>query len=182
MPSTPPQTLAVQTAVLARVRPADAEELAAAAQASLEHLRLFLPWATSEGVTIEAEREFTRHAEEQWDAGAEYIYLLRQAGGGPVLGSFGLHRRLVPNAIEIGYWLHVDHTGHGYATAAAGALTQAGLALTGIDWVEIHTDVANTASAAIPRRLGYHLDRVIDHAIQAPGESGRHQVWVMRPQ
>jgi len=182
MPSTPPETLAAQTAVLARVRPADADELAAAAQASLEHLRPFLPWATPAAVTIEAEREFTRHAEAQWDCGAEYIYLLRQAGGGPVLGSFGLHRRLEPNAIEIGYWLHAGYTGRGYATAAAGALTQAGLALAGIDWVEIHTDVANTASAAIPRRLGYHLDRVIDHAIDSPGGSGRHQIWVIRPQ
>jgi RimJ/RimL family protein N-acetyltransferase len=172
----------VQTAVLARVRRSDADQVAQAAQASLEHLRPFLPWAKPEAVTIEAEREWTRHAEAQWDAGAEYIYLLRQADGGPVLGSFGLHRRLEANAIEIGYWLHVDYTGRGYATAAAGALTQAGLALAGIEWVEIHTDVANTASAAIPQRLGYQLDRVIDHAIDSPSETGRRQVWVKRAQ
>jgi RimJ/RimL family protein N-acetyltransferase len=44
--------------------------------------------------------------------------------------------------------------------------------------VEIHCDEANTASAAIPRKLGYRLDRVIAHEPEAPGESGRRMIWV----
>jgi RimJ/RimL family protein N-acetyltransferase len=56
--------------------------------------------------------------------------------------------------------VHVDFTGRGYATACARALTQAGLALCDVVRVEIHTDEANAISAAVPRRLGYRLDRV----------------------
>jgi len=44
--------------------------------------------------------------------------------------------------------------------------------------VEIHCDVANTASAAIPRKRGYRLDRVEAHEREAPGEQGRRMIWV----
>jgi RimJ/RimL family protein N-acetyltransferase len=51
---------------------------------------------------------------------------------------------------------------HGYATSAAGALTGVALSLPGVTRVEIRCDVANLASASVPRRLGYRLDRVVD--------------------
>lgn len=43
--------------------------------------------------------------------------------------------------------------------------------------VEIHCEEANVRSAAVPRKLGYVLDR-IDNAIEAPGETGRSMIWV----
>jgi RimJ/RimL family protein N-acetyltransferase len=54
----------------------------------------------------------------------------------------------------------------------------AGLALSGVARVEIHTDEANAISAAIPRRLGYRLDRVDELPPEAPAHSGRLQIWV----
>ena len=47
--------------------------------------------------------------------------------------------RIGPGAIELGYWVHVDFTGRGYATACARALTQAGLALSDVARVEIQS-------------------------------------------
>jgi RimJ/RimL family protein N-acetyltransferase len=38
-------------------------------------------------------------------------------------------------------------------------------------------DEANLRSAAIPRRLGYELARVETRTPEAPGESGRTQIW-----
>ena len=52
---------------------------------------------------------------------------------------FGLHRRIGPAALEIGYWLHPDYPGRGYATKAVSALTEAALSLHHINRVEIHT-------------------------------------------
>jgi RimJ/RimL family protein N-acetyltransferase len=52
------------------------------------------------------------------------------------------------------------------------------LALPGVSRAEIHCDEANTASAAIPRRLGYRLDRIEERKPEAPGESGRLMIWV----
>jgi RimJ/RimL family protein N-acetyltransferase len=58
------------------------------------------------------------------------------------------------------------------------ALTEAALSLQDINRVEIHTDEANIASAAVPRRLRYRLDRVDRKAPQALGGTGRKQIWV----
>jgi len=80
--------------------------------------------------------------------------------------------------MEIGYWVHVDHLRRGVATAAARALLEAAIELPDIDRVEIRCGAANGASAAIPRKLGFRLDRVDEKARSAPGESGRLMVWV----
>ena len=102
----------------------------------------------------------------------------KDADGAVVLGMIGLHRRLGPGAIEIGYWTHVDHSGRGYMTAAAQAITRVAEALEDVQRVEIHTDEANVRSAAIPPKLGYRLDRVDTRRPEAPAESGRLQIGV----
>jgi len=63
-------------------------------------------------------------------------------------------------------------------SAAARALTAAALALPGITSVEIRCDVANVASASVPRGLGYRLDRVVEDRITAPAEAGPLMVWI----
>src|SRR5262249_34501416 len=75
-----------------------------------------------------------------------------------------------------GYWIASGKTRRGYATAAARALTPVALELSGAGRVEIHCDEANTASAAIPRRLGYRLDRIEAHEREGPGEGGRRRI------
>jgi RimJ/RimL family protein N-acetyltransferase len=44
----------------------------------------------------------------------------------------------------------------------------------------VHTDEANHASAAVPAKLGYRLDRIEDVPPVAPAETGRRQIWVYR--
>jgi RimJ/RimL family protein N-acetyltransferase len=84
------------------------------------------------------------------------------------------------DGLEIGYWVDRNHTRRGYATAAARALTDVALGISGIERVEIHCDRGNVASQAVPRRLGYRLDRVDPVAKDAPGEIGQQMVWVWR--
>jgi hypothetical protein len=59
------------------------------------------------------------------------------------------------------------------APAQAQCLTKAGLALSDVARVEIHTDEA-TPSA--PRRLGYRLARLDELPPEAPAHSGRLQI------
>ena len=99
-------------------------------------------------------------------------------GDGAIVGGCGLHRRVGEGGLEIGYWVHVDHGRRGIATALARALTDAALALPDVDRVEIHCDEANVRSAAVPRRLGYRLDRIDDDEVTAPAEIGRSLIWV----
>ena len=98
---------------------------------------------------------------------------------GAVAGSCGLHRRLGPSALEIGYWVHPSFTRRGLATTAARALTQAALSLPEITYVEIHTDKANSASARVPQRLGYRLVTERPDDRHAPAEVGIECVWRM---
>ena len=173
----PPEVIDAGPLRLGRVRTADAEELAAAVQASLDHLRPWMEWAGPQVAEVDSQRQRIAEAEQRWPEG-DHRYLMRTADGA-VVGGCGLHRRVGPGGIEIGYWVHVDHTGRGYATAAARALTEAGLALPDIGRVEIRCDVANVRSQAVPMRLGYRLDRIERRESAAPAEVGQDMVWVM---
>ena len=97
---------------------------------------------------------------------------------GALVGTIGLHCRAAEDVIEIGYWVAVGQTRRGYGTVAARAATSLAAALPGIRHVEIHCDEANLASAAIPRKLGYRLDRTEPHEPEAPGERGRRMIWI----
>src|SRR3712207_5681000 len=139
----PPDRLLIDGGVLTRLREDDANDIAAAVRVSLTHLAPWMPWATDTAADPATQRARIREAVRAWDAGSDYGYVLRAVDGGPVLGMFGLHRRIGLAALEIGYWLHPSHLGRGYATKAVGALTAAALDLDDIDRVEIHTDPAN---------------------------------------
>jgi RimJ/RimL family protein N-acetyltransferase len=178
MPFAPAEVLEIPRGVLSRISAADAEATARAVRASLDHLRPWLPWATPQAAEAQAQRQHCIEAGEQWDSGSDYVYVLRPDSSDEVIGCFGLHRRIGPGAIEIGYWVHAGFTGRGYATASARALTLAGLALPDVERVEIHTDEANKISAAIPQRLGYRLDRIDERVPAAPSETSRLQIWI----
>jgi RimJ/RimL family protein N-acetyltransferase len=178
VPEAPAEVLEVPHGLLSRTRESDAEQLAHAVGASLDHLRRWLSWATEEAADVRVQRRRCREAETHWADGCEYPYVLRPGQSEQVIGGFDLWR-IGPGIAEIGYWVHIAFTGRGYATACVRALTQAGLALSDVTRVEIHTDEANTFSAAIPRRLGYRLDRVDELPPELPAHSGRVQIWVM---
>jgi RimJ/RimL family protein N-acetyltransferase len=192
----PPEQVAAGPLVLRRVHTDDAGAIAVAVGASLEHLRPWMPWATPEAADLRSQLVRVAEADEMWESGAGYIYVMiatdtRLSGpdapgavsdpDGEFVGTIGLHRRPAVDAVEIGYWTVASRTRRGYATAAAQALTPVALALPGARRVEIHCDEANTASAGVPRKLGYRLDRVEKHEQEAPGERGRRMIWVWDP-
>jgi len=172
----PPSDLDADAVVLHRYVGAETERLLAAVRESIEHLRPWMPWAAEEP-TYDALDEFVARSAAQWASGDAYNYWLSDGTSSDVIGSAGLHRRVGEHALEIGYWVHARWTNRGVASAAAAALTTAGLGLRGIERIEIHCDEANLASAAVPVRLGYRLERVVDEPPVAPGEIGRRMVW-----
>jgi len=161
--------------VLRRWRTADAEAQSQAIAESREHLLPWMPWAGR--VTVEERRTTLARWEREWDTGGDLVYGLFL--GPLVAGGFGLHRRIGPTGLEIGYWVHSAHTGRGYATKAAAALTTAAFSLPGITVVEIHHDRANVASEGVPRKLGFTLVEEYPRAAAAPAESGTFRLWRM---
>lgn len=182
-PYRPPENLDAGPVLLRRCRTEESAAVATAVEESLEHLQPWMPWATAGAADGKHQRARLAEAAETWDAGTEFLYTVflpdrDPVAGGPVVGTIGLHRRLGPDGIEMGYWIHVAHSRRGYGTASARALTTAALALPDVRRVEIHCDEANAASAAIPRKLGYRLDRIDRREPEAPGETGRLMIWV----
>jgi ribosomal-protein-serine acetyltransferase len=155
----------------------DAAPLSAAIEASLSHLRPWMPWASDEPSTLEERLALIRMWRAEWEQGGDSVFgiFLDRT----LIGGAGLHRRVGPGAVEIGYWIHVGHVRNGYATEAAEALTRAAFDASSIDRVEIHHDKANTASAGIPRHLGFTLVDEIPDEAESPGEIGIECQWVM---
>lgn len=173
----PPSTLTAGALTLHRYRGDEAGSLLVAVGESVEHLRPWMPWAAEEP-TFDRLDEFVLQAAGWWSTGEAFNYWFSLDGSAGIAGGGGLHRQVTaPRTLEIGYWVHVRLTRRGIASLAASALTSAGLAVPGIDRIEIRCDEANVASAAVPRRLGFRLDDVIDDPITSPGEVGRCMVW-----
>jgi RimJ/RimL family protein N-acetyltransferase len=174
----PPERIDIPGYILRRLTVRDAPALSVAANESLEHLRPWMPWATAEGVSVEAQRLRMSGPAWAWAPDGDYAYGVFLADG-RLVGALGLHRRVGPGALEIGYWVHVDHVRTGIATTSARALTDIGFALRGVRRMEIHCDAANVASAAVPAKLGYRMVGSEDHEPEAPGEEGRRLIWVV---
>ena len=134
--------------------PADAEALNAAVIASREHLIPWMPWAKEEN-TLQDRIRYLRETRGRFDLGEDFTYGILSRDEHLVLGSSGLHTRRGKEVREIGYWIHVDHIGKGYATETSAALTKVAFEIEGVDRVEIHCDPLNMASASIPQKLGY---------------------------
>lgn len=161
-PALPDRIADGEDLVLRSWRPDDASALAAAIAESADHLRPWMAWIAHEPMALVDREALIADWEAQRRAGGDAIYGIWLDGR--VAGGTGLHRRGTPATLEIGYWLHVDAVGRGLATRVAGVLTTAALAVPGIDAVEIHHDLANDRSAAVPRRLGYRRLATADGA------------------
>jgi Acetyltransferases, including N-acetylases of ribosomal proteins len=174
----PPELIDLDRIQLYRIRSADGPAMAAATRANVEHLAPRIRWGTIEGTTLEAQQLRCDQAERGWLDGSLYAWALREHPGGPIIGGCGLHNRVGPGALEIGYWLDEAHTGRGLITAAVERLTAIGLGLPGVNRIELHIDQANQPSSAVARRLGYRLEEVRDAEPWGAADSGRLQIWV----
>jgi RimJ/RimL family protein N-acetyltransferase len=139
-----------------------------------------MPWITAEPLSLADRTHLVADFARQWVNCESFVYGIFD--GDTPIGSTGLHPRIGPGGVEIGYWVHPAWTGRGIATATTRALTTAALSLPGIDRVEIHHDSANVASRRIPEKLGFDLITQVPDPPDAPGEIGIKCRWRMTPE
>jgi RimJ/RimL family protein N-acetyltransferase len=163
---------------LRRYRPSDAEALAATIADSLDHLRPYLRWIADEPLSLDERRELIARWEDGWLDGGDVV--LGAFVGDELVGGTGLHRRLGPDALEIGYWVSRRWVRQGIATEMAATLVDVAFGLPEIRRVEIRHDLTNLASVGVPRGLGFDdlgqrpSDRGDD---RAPAECGIDRAW-----
>ncbi len=172
--SRPPDRVADDSLLLRRWRMEDAAPLRSLVAANVDHLSPWMPWA----VETAAGRDpgFPQRTVEQFELGTDFAYLILDPREHAIMGACGLHARIGPNALELGYWIAAPHSGRGHATAAAVALTRTAFSLPEVARVEIHCDQANTASARVAERAGFRWageDRPTSKALYELRPGGR---------
>jgi ribosomal-protein-serine acetyltransferase len=174
-----PERVDTPRLVLRRWRHDEAAALSAGVTASLDQLRPWMPWAKFEPLTPAERVDLIEGWTRGWEQSRDVVFGVYLDG--EVVGVSGLHRRSGPGTLDIGYWIHVDHVRHGYATELTAALTTAAFEVDGIEVVHVQTDEANEASAAVPAKLGFSRAQIIEREPEAPAESGRLIDWTMTP-
>jgi len=150
--------------------PGDAPLLKDAVDSSLEHLRPWMPWAEDEPQTLEQKTELLRLFRSQFDAGENFVYAIFSADEAQQLGGSGLHPRIEPGGLEIGYFVRASATRQGFITESTAAITRVGFEVCGADRVEIRIEPGNEASFGVPRKLGFLEEATLRRRL--PGREG----------
>ena len=136
-----------------------------------------MPWAAEEPQPIEQKAELLRTFRGRFDLGEDFVYGVFTRDEREVVGGSGLHTRVGPGALEIGYWLRASRVGNGFVREAAAALTLVAFRVCGVDRVEIHVDPSNERSLRIPRALGFEEEAILRRRLPAgEGEAPRDSV------
>lgn len=89
------------------------------------------------------------------EEGDQLVLVVERKVARGLIGHVNLHRTSREHRQgEIGYVLHPDHHGHGYATEAAALLLRLGFTELGLHRIVGRLDARNAASAAVLERLG----------------------------
>jgi len=160
--------------------PQDAAALKSAVDASLEHLRPWIPWARDEPQTLDQKVELLRQYRGKFDLGRDRIYGIFDRAESELLGGTGLHDRVGEGARELGYWIAERHTRKGYTTEATAALVRAGFEIDLLQRIEIHCEPENVASVAVARKLGFRHDGTLRARLpRREGSSADCMIWSM---
>lgn len=184
-----PDELRTPRLLLRRWRPSDAVALQPVLVANVSHLKPWIPWRVAEPLDAEPLAMRLGEFAAAFDEGREWRYGLFALDDGAVLGEVSLFPRngagRVPidaaDHLEIGYWVRADRTGEGLAAEAARAARDLAATIAGMSRITIHCDERNSASAGIPRRLGFRLATVLTDERSSLGRTpARVQVWEQR--
>jgi RimJ/RimL family protein N-acetyltransferase len=171
----PPLEMCGPRVVVRRYSTSDAVDLHEAIGDSVEHLVPWMPWAALEPMAVADRHQLIAGWLEGWATGVDFNFGVFERER--LVGGCGLHRRIGPHRLEIGYWTRAGETGRGVATEAAGCLVAGAFTMADVEGVEIHHDAANVASSRVPERLGFTFIEARVDGVAAPAEVGVEWVW-----
>jgi ribosomal-protein-serine acetyltransferase len=164
----------------------DAELLLPVLETNRDHLAAWIPQHVASPLPLPELRQRLTTFAADFTSAREWRYALFSPDGAQVYGEVSLFprgpggRTTLERAdrVEIGYWLAAECTGRGFATEAAQAALAIAATVPRFGHAEIRCDARNAPSAAVPHRLGFHLERPAqDPAGQSSESAGKRQLW-----
>ncbi|GAB1780065.1 GNAT family N-acetyltransferase [Priestia megaterium] len=154
--------------------PGDGKVVSQAINNSIEDLKPWMQFAqkkqTEEEIEINVRKSYTEFL--QRDDLRLHIFLKET---GEFIGSSGLHRInwSVPK-FEIGYWINSCFSRKGYMKEAVEGIVNFSLEELGAKRLEIRCDPRNIRSRAIPEKLGFKLEGILENdRVSTDGETLR---------
>lgn len=153
-----PQGITRDAMIIRCYQPGDGAALQVATNASYEHLRPWMPWATEKQTVEEAEALCRRFA-------GNYLlntdFVLGIWINGELAGGTGFHLRqgaLESGNAEIGMWIRASYAGTGLGTRALQVMLEWGFTDWGWKRLVWLCDTRNVASARVAQKNGLHLE------------------------
>lgn len=160
--------------------PEDARPLRAILDERGQHLRPWIPWMRDEPQPLAATMARLRKYRANFDQDLDYRYAVVDPQDGALVGETGLYTRVGADAREIGYWTDARCASRGYAAETTAAMVRVAFEIDGVDRVEIHCAPENTASAAIPRRLGFTHEATLARRFRDTDDRWRaSMIWTL---
>jgi ribosomal-protein-serine acetyltransferase len=146
----------------------DAEQVFAAIDESRDHLRSWVTWVDNNR-TVDDVRDYCIRSQASWLLRTELALGIFDSVNERYLGGTGLHD---PDwelrTFEIGYWLRVTATGHGYATESTRLLADFAVSCLQARRVTLRCDARNDPSRHVAERAGFALEGRLRKVSMAP--------------
>jgi len=142
--------------------PGDGEKLSAAVNASYEHLKPWMPWATPDQSVADSE-QLARQFRGRWLLASDFVLGIWSLDESALLGGTGFHLRhggLETNTAEIGMWIAGSQAGKGLGTHTLSALL--GWGFSEWPWRRLvwRCDISNHASRRVAEKAGMGLEGI----------------------
>lgn len=159
--------------------PADVYQLNEKTNRSKNHLGNWLSWSRDAPFTIEQHIDTIRRMRSMFDSDQDYTMGIFDKENGELYGGSGLHK-VSSREYHIGYWIDVEHQKKGIITETVKALTQVGLFVNQLDFVQVCNAKENISSRAIPEKLGFKLEATLRKRLKID-ENTYHdkEIWAM---
>ena len=92
-----------------------------------------------------------------WIKGTSYVFTSDLNETGTPIGRVAFSSTDNPSIWYLGFWIHPDYWGHGYATEAARAVLDFGFSELGVSQVNVAHAIWNTRSKRVIEKLGFQF-------------------------
>jgi len=173
-----PYRIETQRLNLSALGPENVDQLHEVIPRNKAHLATALPWAQGEPLSYADRLDLLRERRANFDLSLDFVLGIFERSSNQYIGATGLHPRIGPQALEIGYWIAAERQGNGFVSEAVTALVSVAFEAMGARRLEIRCSPQNSRSRAIPERLGFHLDGVLrEGGTSGTGELEDKMVW-----